>query len=53
MRQQDLRQQELGKIVEEDPIHLEGLNAVVAAKEAIIAAFNKVMPFFMFCMFAR
>ncbi len=37
-----MRQQELSKITEEDTIHLEGLTAVVAAKEAIIAAFNKV-----------
>ena len=40
-----MRQQELSKIAEEDTLHLEGLTAVVAAKEAIIAAFNKVTPF--------
>ncbi len=47
-----MRQQELSKIAEEDTIHLEGLTAVVAAKEAIIAAFNKVtMSFFRVVVF--
>ena len=33
---------ELSKITEEDTIQFEGLAAVVAAKETILEAFNKV-----------